>query len=56
VGRFHNEELDDLYCSPDIIRVIKERRMRWAKHVARIEVRKGVIQGFVEETGRKEAS
>jgi hypothetical protein len=56
VGRLHNEELHDLYCSSDIIRVIKERRMRWAEHVARIGDRRGVIQGFGEETGRKEAS
>jgi len=56
VGRFHIEELHDLYCSPDIIRVIKKRKMRWAEHVARIEDSRCVIQGFVEETGRKEAS
>ena len=30
----HNEELNDLYCSPNIVRVIKSRRMRWAGHVA----------------------
>jgi hypothetical protein len=30
----HNEELNDLYCSPNIVRVIKLRRMRWAEHVA----------------------
>jgi hypothetical protein len=30
----HNEELHNLYTSPDIIRVIKSRRMRWAGHVA----------------------
>jgi hypothetical protein len=34
--RLHNEELNDLYSSPKIIRVIKSRRMRWAGHVARI--------------------
>jgi len=28
--RLHNEELNDLYCSPNIVRVIKSRRMRWA--------------------------
>jgi hypothetical protein len=28
--KLHNEELSDLYCSPNIIRVIKPRRMRWA--------------------------
>jgi len=32
----HNEELNDLYCSPDIVRVIKLIRMRWAGHVARV--------------------
>jgi hypothetical protein len=32
--RLHNEELNDLYSSPNIIRVIKSRRMRWAWHVA----------------------
>ena len=34
--RLHNEELNDLYCSPNIVRVINWRRMRWAGHVARI--------------------
>jgi hypothetical protein len=33
--RLHNEELNDLYSSPNIIRVIKSRRMRWAGYVAR---------------------
>jgi len=38
--RFHNEELNDLYFSPKIVRVIKSRRMKWAGHVARmVEVR-----------------
>ena len=32
--RLHNEELYDLYLSPNIIRVIRSRRMRWAGHVA----------------------
>ena len=32
--RLHNEELNDLYSSPNILRVIKLRRMRWAGHVA----------------------
>ena len=35
-GKLHNEELNDLYSSPNIIRVIKSRRMRWARHVARM--------------------
>ena len=33
--KLHNEELNDLYCSPNIVRVVKSRRMRWAGHVAR---------------------
>ena len=33
-GKLHNEELYELYCSPNIIRAIKSRRMRWAGHVA----------------------
>ena len=33
--RLHNEKLNDLYSSPNIVRVIKSRRMRWAGHVAR---------------------
>ena len=32
--KLHNEELNDLYSSPNIVRVIKSRRMRWAGHVA----------------------
>jgi hypothetical protein len=36
--RLHNEELNDLYSSPNIIRVIKSRRMRWAGRVARMGV------------------
>ena len=36
--RLHNEELHSLYCSPNIVRVIKSRRrLRWADHVARVE-------------------
>jgi len=34
--RLHNEELNDLYSSPNIVQVIKLRRMRWAGHVARM--------------------
>ena len=42
--KLNNEELNDLYCSPNIVRVIKSRRMRWARHVARMGERR--IQGF----------
>jgi hypothetical protein len=34
--KLHNDELHDLYSSPNIFRVIKWRRMRWAEHVARM--------------------
>ena len=36
-------ELNDLYSSPNIVRVIKSRRMRWAGHVARIGVERGGV-------------
>jgi len=38
----HNEELHDLYSSPNIVRVIKLRRMRWAGNVARMGEERGV--------------
>jgi len=41
--RLHNEELNDLYISPNIVRVIKSRRMKWAGHVARVGEEKGCI-------------
>jgi hypothetical protein len=40
--KLHNEELNDLYCSSNIVRVIKSRIMRWASHIARMGKRKGV--------------
>ena len=41
--RLHNEELNDLYSSPNIVRVIRSRRMRWVGHVARMgEERAGI--------------
>ena len=52
--RLHNEELNDLYSSPDIVRVIKSRRMRWAGHVARIGEERGMYR--VLETGGKETT
>ena len=44
--KLHNEELSDLYSSPNIVRVIKSRRMRWAGHVARIGMRGGRIRSW----------
>jgi len=41
--RLHNEELNDLYSSPNIVRVIKSRRIRWAGHVARMGEEGGYI-------------
>jgi hypothetical protein len=40
--KLHNEELNDLYSSPNIVRVIKLRRMRWAGHVTHTGDRRGV--------------
>ena len=45
--KLHNEELNDLYCSPNIVRVIKSRRMIWAGHVARMGDRRGVYRVLV---------
>jgi hypothetical protein len=41
--RLHNEELHDLYSSPNILRMIKSRRMRWVVHVARMGMREACI-------------
>jgi hypothetical protein len=40
--KLDNETLNDLYSSPDIVRVIKSRRIRWAGHVARMGKRRSV--------------
>ena len=45
--RLHNEELNDLYCSPNIVRVVKSRRMRWAGHVASMGEERGVYRDLV---------
>ena len=45
--KLHNEELNDLYCSPNIVGVIKSRRMRWAGHVACMEEGRGVHKVLV---------
>ena len=45
--KLHNEELNCLHCSPNIVRVIKSRRMRWVWHVARIGEGRGVYKVLV---------
>ena len=45
--KLHNEELKGLYSSPNIVRVIKSRRMRWAGHVAHMGEGRGVYRVLV---------
>ena len=45
--KLHNEELNDLYSLPNIVRVVKSRRMRWAGHVARMGEDRGVQRVLV---------
>ena len=45
--KLRNEELNDLYSSPNIVRVIKLRRMRWAGHVARMVEERGAYRVLV---------
>jgi len=45
--KLHNEELNELYSSPNIFRVIKSRGMRWAEHVARMGNRRVVYRVLV---------
>jgi hypothetical protein len=54
--KLHNEELSDLYSLPNVVRVVKSRRMRLAGHVAHMGGEKRCIQGFGGETGGKETT
>jgi hypothetical protein len=45
--KLHNEELNVLYSSPNIVQVIKSRRMRWAGHIVRMEERRGIYRVLV---------
>ena len=51
--KLHNEELSDLYSLPNIVRVVKSRRMRWAGHVARMGQGRGVYRVMVGTPERK---
>jgi hypothetical protein len=43
----HNDELHSLYSSPNIVRVVKSRRMRWMGHVARVGEGRGVYRALI---------
>jgi hypothetical protein len=45
--KLHNEELNDLYSLPNIVRVVKSRRMRWADYVSRMVEDRGVHRVLV---------
>ena len=49
----HNEDLNDLYCSPNIVRVIKSRRMRWGGSCSTCGGKEGRIQGLVGKSKGK---
>jgi hypothetical protein len=51
--KLHNEELNDLYSSPSIFRVIKSRGMRWAGHVTRMGESRVIYRVLVEKTEGK---
>ena len=52
--RLHNKELHSLYSSPNIVRVIKSRRLRWAGHVARMEEGRSAFKILtIKPTGKK---
>jgi len=45
--KLRNEDVNDMYCSPNVVRVIKSRRMRWTGHVARMGERRGIFRVLV---------
>jgi hypothetical protein len=51
--KLHNEELNDLYSLPKIVRVVKSRRMRWTGHVARMGEDRCVYRVLVRKPERK---
>jgi hypothetical protein len=51
--KLHNEELHNLYSSPSIIRMIKSRRMKWARHVARMGKKRNAYRILVGKPEEK---
>jgi hypothetical protein len=51
--KLHNDELHSLYSSPNVVRVIKSRRMRWAGRVARMGEGRGVYRSLVGRPRRR---
>ena len=51
--KLHNEELNDLHSSPNVVRVMKSRRMKWVGHVARMGEGRGVYSVLVGKPERK---
>jgi len=51
--RLHNEELNDLYSSPHIVRVIKSRKMRWAGYVVCMGEERGMYRIFLGKPERR---
>ena len=51
--KLHNQRLNDMYCSPNIVRVLKSRRIGWAENVARIRERRSVFRVLVGKTEGK---
>jgi hypothetical protein len=45
--KLHSNELHNMYSSPNIVRVIKSTRIRWARHMARMEERKNIYRVLV---------
>jgi hypothetical protein len=54
--KLHNEKLNDLYSSPNIIRVIRSRIIKWAGHLARMGERKGVYGDCGREISEKDTT
>jgi hypothetical protein len=51
--KIHNKELDDLHSSPNIIQLIKSRRIKWAKHVARMGIGEVPTEFWWENRGER---